>query len=228
MIVITGASRGIGRACAEKFAAHGYDILAIARGKEGLAAMGDHWEEHFPDSRLETFSADLCTENGCRATQLFIQARPLEVTALVHNVGSYQAGNLLDKEDPLEQLLHINVLAAHRLSRGIIPGMITRQQGHVITIGSVAASDFGSHMLAYSVSKYALHGWQLALEKELKGSGVRTTLVVPGATLTSAWVGEDYDAKRILAPEQVAEAAWYAFSAPAETEIRRVELRPPA
>jgi len=228
MIVITGASRGIGRACAERFAAAGCPVLAIARGRADLLAMGTYWDEHFPTSQLVTFSADLCTPAGCQATALFLRARKYAVTALINNVGAYQAGGLLAETDIFERFVHLNLLAAHRISRTLLPGMVANGAGHLITIGSVGAEDFAPHMTAYCASKYALHGWHRALVTELSGTGVRTTLLVPGATLTSAWKDEDYDAKRILAPDRVADAAWYAFSAPVGTDVTELELRPPA
>jgi short-subunit dehydrogenase len=228
MIVITGASKGIGRAIAERCARGGKEVLAVARGQGELDSMQTAWKQ-LTKSKLHTVAADLSTLEGVKQVARFTREQSTKVTALINNVGVFRPGSLLSQDgDHLPDLLNLNLLAAHRLTRELLPAMLENEQGHLITIGSVAATDFPEHMAAYTVSKYALHGWHYAVTKELKGSPVRTTLVVPGATLTAAWEGQDYDPEHILHPARVADSIWHALSAPAGTRIESITLRPPS
>lgn len=228
MIVITGASKGIGRAVAERCAAEGKDVLVIARGQGALAEMVQAWKR-FPHSELLTISANLGTVEGVDSVNHFIKEHAISVTALVNNLGNFHPGGLLSQDkDPLPDLLNVNLLAAHRLTRVLLPGMLERKKGHLVTIGSIAATDFPDQMSAYTVSKYALHGWHYALTKELAKSPIRTTLIIPGATLTASWEGQDYDPEHILKPTQVADSVWHALSAPVDSRIESITLRPPS
>lgn len=227
MIVITGGSKGIGRAVAERCAQAGKNVLAIARGQAALSEMEAAWEQ-FPQSKLLTVVADLSTLAGVEKTYQIISDAAITVSALINNLGSFQPGDLLNEErDLLPHLLDVNLLSAHRLTRALLPAMLERGEGHLITVGSVAASDFPEQMAAYTVSKYALHGWHYALAKELGDRPIKLTLIMPGATLTAAWDGYDYNPKSILAPEQVAESVWHALNAPAGSRIESLTLRPP-
>lgn len=228
MIVITGATKGIGRATAERCAQAGLPVLAIARNQDDLSEMHTAWKQ-FPQSELFTVKADLSTMAGVQTVADFItRNQQLSVTTLVNNVGLFWAGSLLDPttDDRLEELLNINLLAAHRLTRALLPAMLEAGAGHLVTIGSVAALDFPHHMAAYTVSKYALHGWHHALATELARTPIKTTIIIPGATLTAAWDGQAHDPERILPPSQVADAVWYALTAPANTRIESLTLRP--
>lgn len=204
MIVVTGATKGIGRAIAESAATAGYDVLAIARNQAALADLATSWKVGFPAVKLFTQSADLADVAGCSTVASLVAKLDQPIEALVNNVGLFAPGSLLGGEDVLADLLPLNLLAAHRLTRALWPRMQAQNDRCLVTISSVAVTDFPQGMGAYTVSKYALHGWHRALVKEIEGAGVRHHLIVPGATLTSAWDDETNIPAAILAPETVA------------------------
>ena len=174
-VLITGASRGIGRACAECFAANHYRVTAIARSTDQLAELAHAHPTVTP------LTADL--------------TQPLhpdgDYDVIVLNAGYYAPGGLLDTDrDVFADAWGLNVLANHRLARRLLPAMIARGNGHLIVIGSTATDDTSPRMTAYAATKKALRGLFEGWQQELARTGVRATLIAPGATLTSSWDGE--------------------------------------
>lgn len=196
-ILITGATKGIGRACAKRFARAGWAITAVARTEADLQAM----RKEFAGERLTTVVADLGTDEGFAA----IPVLPYDVVLL--NAATFAPGPLLGEEDIFENLFSVNVAANHKLARSLLPTMVKTGAGHLAVIGSRGTDFQPAHLTAYVATKYALRGLFLGWETELRDSGVVTTLVAPGATLTSSWDGEVPPAD-ILAPEVVAEVVW--------------------
>lgn len=205
-VLVTGASRGIGRACAVAFAEVGHRVTAVARSEVQLRDL------QAAHPTLVPLVADL-TRTAVTGTY----------DVVVLNAGDYAPGGLLDAErDVLSELLPLNVLANHRLGRALLPPMVARGRGHLVVIGSSATDAAPGHMGAYAVTKRWLRvlfeGWAA----EVEGTGVRCTLVAPGATLTSSWAGEEPPA-RILRPEQVAQCVYRAV---AEGRTGRLTLQP--
>jgi len=194
-VLITGATRGIGRACAEYFAARGWAITAVARTTDGLQELA----RELPKTELTTVVADLSAELGVAA----VPARAYDAVLL--NAGAFLPGTLLsDDGDVFGEQWQLNVLGNHRLARRIFPQMIKAGRGHIVVIGSLGTDYWPSHLTAYVATKYALRGLFLGWQKELAGSGVLATLVAPGATLTSSWDNE-VPPPNILPASRVAE-----------------------
>lgn len=196
-VLITGATRGIGRACADLFLAANWAVTAVARTATDLAAM----KKEYPGAQLTTVAVDLSSEAGAEG----IPAVFYDVVLL--NAAAFAPGPLLGEEDLYEHLQRVNVLANHRLARRLLPLLRARGAGHLVVIGSRGTDFQPEHLTAYVATKYALRGLFLGWAAELSGSGVRATLVAPGATLTSSWDDEEPPAD-ILMPEAVAEVVW--------------------
>jgi len=198
--LITGGSKGIGRACAECFGAAGWSVTAVARGAAALQALQAHWAERQWEGTLRTITADLATTEGVEKVPL------AEYELVLLNAGAYGPGRLLDEaHDHFSDLLTLNVLGNHLLARRLVPGMVASGKGQLIVIGSTGTDNWKGHMTAYVATKYALRGLYLGWEQDLAGTGVRTTLIAPGATLTSSWDNET-PPPDILQPATVAAA----------------------
>ena len=224
MILVSGATKGIGRAIVERFARAGFDVFVIARTASDLHLLRASLTTAYPTVKVHTFAGDLSSQEVFGDLERELHHLMPSIRVLVNNLGIYQAGGLLGESDIFFPLLQTNLLSAHRLTRAAM-SFLDHKSGHLFTIGSIATIDFADHMTAYAASKYALEGWHLGVEKELGQNGIKSTLIVPDATLTAAWEGEEKLPDRILAPEQVAAAVWDAFVAPKDDPIRRVELR---
>ena len=197
-VLITGGTRGIGRACAERFARAGYAVSVIARGQMELRKLQDHWAEHYP-TPLTTLALDL-TDAAAIAS---VPRRAFDVVIL--NAATYRPGGLLEaKTDHFEDLLTLNVLGNHRLLRHLGAEHLP---GHLVVIGSTGTDHFKPYMTAYVATKYALRGLFLGWQAELADAETKTTLVAPGATLTSSWDGET-PPPDILQPAEVAQTVY--------------------
>ncbi len=196
-ILITGATKGIGRACAELFAAKGWEITAVARTAQDLKAM----TILAGFERINPVVADLGTTEGLNA----VPDSDYDVVLL--NAAAFAPGPLLGEEDIYGRLWDVNVGANYNLTRRLLPQMVARGEGHLVVIGSRGTDFQPAHLTAYVATKYALRGLFYGWEKELESTNVKATLVAPGATLTASWAGEEPPAD-ILAPQTVAETVW--------------------
>jgi NAD(P)-dependent dehydrogenase (short-subunit alcohol dehydrogenase family) len=224
-IAISGGSRGIGRAIAEVFGQQGYTVFVSSRTSGHLQAMQEAWPANYPTSTLHTFCADLATEAGCLAWAGHIGSRVSSLQVLVHNLGQFAPGDLLTGPPP--QLAHFfatNVFSAHYLTQALLDLLRGGQPGHLVTIGSVATTDWPAPLHAYALSKYALEAWHRGVRRELAGTAVKTTLVRPGATLTSSWDGIAVDPATLLTPDRVAQVVAQVVAATADFE--EITVRP--
>jgi short-subunit dehydrogenase len=204
-ILITGATKGIGRACAIRFAQAGWSVTAVARTTEDLQQLQRVWAKDYPECVLHLHAADLSGAEGVSSVPRG------DYDVLLLNAAAFAPGQLLDEADLYTTMHQLNVLANHRLARRLLPGFVARQRGHLVVIGSTGTDHWKKHMTAYVATKYALRGLYLGWEAELAGSGVLTTLVAPGATLTASWENET-PPPDILQPAEVAEVVFSAIT----------------
>jgi NADP-dependent 3-hydroxy acid dehydrogenase YdfG len=151
---------------------------------------------------------------------------------LVNNAATFflRPADRTSVED-FERTLAVNVAGSFAFIREFLPAMRERGHGHIVTIGSIADHRAFRDNAAYGASKYALRGLHEVLRAELRGSGVRTTLVSPGHTDTAIWDGVDADLMqgvspraKMLPPRAVAEAVRYAVAQPAEVNVDELRL----
>ncbi|MFM9951508.1 MAG: SDR family oxidoreductase [Saprospiraceae bacterium] len=225
--VITGATKGIGFAIAEIFAANGFELVVAARTQSDLDALEQDFAKRFPDSKLLAFCADLSQKAGVLAFANAVAKRWPSVDVLVNNAGLFQPGNLLgDPDGFLENMLNVNFWGAYHLTRALAPAMVDAGKGHVFNICSVASQAAYPDSGAYAITKFALLGFSKSLRFELRESGVKVTAVLPGATWTSSWEGTPLDPKRFVAASDVAKAVYHAWDTSPATVVEEIILRP--
>lgn len=226
IVIITGASRGIGFAIAEKFAAAGAHLLLCARGVEQLRNAAERLKRSYPQSVVDHFGADLSRreEVDSFAGWCLQKGTP---TILVNNAGVYLPGNVHDEaEGLLESMIAVNLYSAYYLSRALLPSMKMLKQGHVFNICSIASLRPYTGGGGYSISKYALHGFSQNLREEMKPFGIKVTGVYPGAVMTESWGDFDNSQGRIMEAADVAAMVFSAASLSPQAVVEDIILRP--
>jgi len=225
--IITGASKGLGRAIAEKFAANGYDLMLTSRNPTALAAAARQLESRYPAVAIRTKTADLGDKELAQQFGRWVLESGASVDVLVNNAGQFIPGSVADEaEGVLERLIAVNLYSAYHLTRTLLPHMMARRTGHIFNICSVASLKAYSNGGAYSISKYALAGFSANLREEMKVHGIKVTTVYPGATYTDSWVGSGIDPQRIMDAADIAGMVFAATGLSRQATVEEIVLRP--
>ncbi|MET3124955.1 NADP-dependent 3-hydroxy acid dehydrogenase YdfG [Arcicella rosea] len=215
-IVVTGGTKGIGRAIVNKFAKEGFTVITCARTND----------EQFPENVL-FFKADLSKKAEVLAFADFVKASVSQVDILVNNTGFFLPGQIHNEEEgTLEAMIETNLYSAYHLTRALVNDMIARKAGYIFNICSVASIVAYTNGGSYCISKFAMLGMSKVLREELKPHGVRVTSILPGATFTNSWAGVELPTERFIASDDIAEVIWTANALPATTVLEEIVMRP--
>ena len=229
LIVVTGGSKGIGRAVVGRFLRAGYPVATCARSAADLADLTTAMAADVPGAILHTCPADLSQQADCARFGAFVLGLGRPVQVLVNNAGAFVPGRLQDEPadgSQLRQMLAVNLLSAYDVTLLLLPGLIARGQGHIFNICSTASVTAYPNGGSYGIAKHALLGLTKNLREELKASGVRVTAVLPGPTLTASWAGVDLPAERFVQADDVAEAVFSAYSMSPHAVVEELLIRP--
>lgn len=227
LIVITGGTKGIGKALIERFLAEGFDVATCARNQQELAVLKEKMEADYPASKVFIAQADLSSKNQVQQFAGFVadMKRPVEI--LVNNAGIFIPGiTYQEEEGALETMINTNLYSAYHLTRALVDGMIARKHGDIFNICSIASLQAYPNGGSYAISKFALLGFSKVLREELSEHGIRVAAVLPGATLTASWEGVDIPPERLMKAEDVAEAIWSATRLSRQSVIEEIIIRP--
>ncbi|PLK46446.1 SDR family oxidoreductase [Emticicia sp. TH156] len=226
LIVVSGGSRGIGRAIIEIFAQNGFDVLASARKEADLKELQNHITTQYKVNCF-IYAADLAIKQEVAGLVGFIQSLNRPVDVLVNNAGSFIPGNIHEEQDGvLESLIETNLYSAYYLTRGLIKGMIAQKSGYIFNMCSVASLMAYPNGGSYSISKFALLGFSKCLREEMKPFNIKVTSIMPGAVLTDSWAGVDIPAERFMQAEDVAKTIWTAYSLSDGAVMEEIVMRP--
>lgn len=227
-VIITGASKGIGKAIATAFAKENNRLLLCARNIDTLNETARALKAANPSCMIETFAADLAIKEEVIAFAAWCLGFG-NPHILVNNAGTYVPGNVIDdKADALEKMIATNLYSAWNLTREIAPQMIKNRSGHIFNISSIAGLKAYEGGGAYSISKYAMNGFNDNLRHEMMPHNVKVTNVLPGAVMTDSWQGFDNSSHRIMEPDDIAQmivaASKLSIAATVETIVVRPQL----
>lgn len=227
LAIITGGTKGIGRATVERFVKEGFDVVTCARKQQDLDNLVYELKGAYPGSRIWAEQADLSVKEDVTAFAQMIQSLNRPIDVLLNNTGVFIPGSVYNEEEGnLELMIETNLYSAYHLTRALIGDMMERKAGHVFTTGSIAGIQAYSNGGSYSISKFALLGFTKALREEMKPHGVRVTSILPGATYTASWEGVDLPQDRFMKAEDIADAIYAAYSLSPNTVVEEIVLRP--
>ncbi|HEY1039059.1 MAG TPA: SDR family oxidoreductase [Bacteroidia bacterium] len=239
VVLVTGATSGIGKATAEIFAKHGNDVIITGRRKERLDAFKKELEEKYKVSVL-TLCFDVTKRTEVQTAFSNIPETFSKVDILVNNAGlasglsSIQEGDIED----WEKMINTNVKGLLYVTRTIAPGMIERKKGHIINIGSIAGKEVYANGNVYCASKHAVDALNKGMRIDMLQHGIKVTSINPGMIETEFSVvrfhGDEDRAKKVyagltpLSAEDIAETIYWTASRPAHVNINELIIMPTA
>lgn len=225
--VITGASRGIGKAVAELFALHGYNLYLSARNEEGLLKTIEELKTRFPNVVIDGMAGDIGKKEQAQLLGQWVLNNCDTIDVLVNNAGSFIPGNVSDEPDgAMETMLDVNLLSAYHLTRTLLPKMTASGTGHIFTVCSVASLAAYPNGGAYSISKYALLGFTKNLRRELQTTGIKVSAVIPGAAFTDSWKSSGLPAERFMEAEDIAHMIYATTQLSPQAVVEEIIMRP--
>jgi len=225
-ILVTGGTKGIGRAIIERFAGEGFDIMTCSRNEKELATLQADLESRFPSIRVLTVQADLSKKEEVVKLATAVKAFAIP-DVLVNNTGVFLPGAIhSEPEGNFELMMQTNLFSAYNLTRALVNEMIARKSGHIFSMGSIAGLTAYPNGGSYAVSKWAMLGMTKCLREELKPHQIKVTSILAGATYTSSWEGVDLPIERFMSSEDVAESVWGAYNLSPRTVVEEIIIRP--
>lgn len=203
-VVITGASRGIGRSIAKAFNQEGNQLVLLARREEQLLSLAETLNAQNKNSKIEVLAIDLSIPDQIHA----LKSNPLfqdPIDLLINNLGRYEE-NFPDqnKVDELKKLMETNVYSAIELTEILLPKIRKSKQAQIVNIGSVMSVHAKTEASNYSISKHALKAWNDALREKLRRENIKVTAIYPGAVNTSSWDGLKAKRSDMIQAEDIA------------------------
>lgn len=179
--IVTGSTRGIGFAIAKGLAQAGATVVINGRSAPSVDKAVSLLQQYVPDATLRGVVADVGSVDGCAV----LKAAEPEVDILVNNTGIYGPRDFFETGDDIwTEFFEVNVMSGVRLSRGYLPGMVSRQWGRVIFISSESALNIPADMIHYGFTKTANLSVARGLAKRMAGTGVTVNSILPGPTLS--------------------------------------------
>lgn len=223
IVVITGASSGIGLECAKLFARQGCQTVMLARSPDRLSeaarvvsALG---------SEVWATPVDVSHEGTVQDTFARIQAKYGRVDILVNNAGTGFGTDLSNCSlADFRRIFETNVTGVFLCTRAVLPGMKQRRSGHIINISSVVGKVANPTAPLYCASKHALNGYTSGLMQQVAGDRIRVSSVSPAGVDTAYWGGREVDRSKFLQPEEVAQAVLFVASQPDGVLIKDIDL----
>lgn len=223
--LITGATRGIGRAVALTLASAGYDIATCARNSAELEAL----RNELAGFNVEVIAmiADATKKEDVYKFCEAIKNKWGNVDVLVNNAGMFLSGSIFDEpDDQFETQLQLNLIANYYFVKFFGKLMRKRQAGHIFNICSVASITPAENAGSYSVTKSALLCLNNVVRQELAQFHVKVTAILPGATLTSSWDTDEQPVNGFIKPQDIADVILSALSLSENANVDEIIIRP--
>ena len=225
--IVTGATKGMGRAIVMELAANNYNITFCARDEKEVQALLEELRKNYPRLQFFGMRADMEESSDVRGFAEFAEKSLGHVDVLINNAGLYIPSGLMDEDERcLERQMQVNVFAPHFLSKFFAAKMIGQGKGHIINICSIASLEPVTRAGSYSISKTALLGLTKALREELRPAGVKVTAVLPGSTLTDSWSGTSLPSDWFILSQDIEKSIMNCLQMSPGANIDEIIIRP--
>lgn len=205
--IVTGASRGIGRATALALAERGLDVVLLARSEGDLAKVATAVEAK--NVRALPLCCDVAQPAQIEAAIQRARAEFGAPLVVVNNAGIIHRALVHDMSlEAFREVLDVNLTAAFIVSRSVLPSMLEAGRGRIVHVASISATLGTARAAAYCASKWGLVGFMKSLAEELRGTGLATLAVLPGSVDTDMLVGSGFEPQ--MTPDDVANTIVYA------------------
>jgi len=225
-VIITGASKGIGKAIASIFAAENATLFLCSRNEAQLKQTADELTITHPGCTIHYKAVDVSHKDEAKAFASWCLQFGVP-NILVNNAGQYIPGSIYNEDEGnLEKMISINLYSVYHVTKGLVEKMIAAKQGHIFNICSTASLHAYTNGGSYGISKFALMGFSKNLREELKPFNIKVTAVYPGAVMTDSWGDFDNSNNRIMEAEDVAKMILACSKLSAQAVIEDIILRP--
>lgn len=237
--LITGATSGIGAACADTFAAEGYDLILVARRENLLDTQAQQLNEKY-GVKIKKLIADVRDKENINYVLDTLAAEWKNVDVLVNNAGLSQGLDPIDKGDTndWDTMIDTNVKGLLYVTKVVSGWMVERKQGHIINIGSIAGKEVYPNGNVYCATKHAVDALSKGMRIDLLQHNIKVTQINPGMVETEFSIvrfkGDENRAKKVydglepLIAQDIADAIWYVVSRPAHVNINDMLIMPTA
>ena len=237
--LITGATSGIGEACAHTFAQQGYHLILVGRREELLEKVAHQLITKYA-IEVKTLQVDVRDKEELAYKLETLTSQWKKVDVLINNAGLSQGLDPIDKgnTDDWDTMIDTNVKGLLYVTRIISNWMIEHKKGHIINIGSIAGKEVYANGNVYCASKHAVDALNKAMRIDLLQHGIKVTAIHPGAVETEFSIvrfkGDEARAKKVydgfepLVAQDIAEAIWFAVSRPLHVNINEMLIMPTA
>ncbi len=231
-IIITGASRGIGKAIAEVFASHGHTLYLCSKNEVALNKTVEELLNKYPGTRIKAKARDLSRKEEVENFGQWLLDNGMAIDVLVNNAGNFLPGSVYNEEaGALEEMIAVNVYSAYHLTRKLLPTMMKQSvaagsRGHIFNMCSIASLSAYPNGGSYSISKFALNGFSQNLREEMKAHHIKVTAVFPGAVMTDSWGDYDNTSNRIMEANDIAKIIYAAAQLSPQACVEEILIRP--
>jgi len=222
--LVTGGSRGIGKAIVHAFLEQGFTVIFAGTTKETVASAMNEFSAYKEKAIGKACDVTQSEQVNALAEDVKVHGK---LNVLVNNAGVFVPDTFAEGDaSDLRKLMEINVFGTYAVSQAVLPLLLKTKQSHIFNTCSIAGQKAYPNGCSYSVSKFAMDGLGKSMRLELMDKGVRVTNVYPGATYTDSWASSDLPKSRFMQADDIAKSILNAYNINEFSDVEEIVIRP--